>query len=116
MSSVPPDFWSVVGQTELDVFVSIAAGRLSQDLDHLIEDFRKHHHASVAQGCGAPLSTMRHSSVPGIEGVPMRARGTAADRLLGELESLAGGKTPATPGKSSGIRRAPRLRPRAASV
>ena len=43
MSSVPPDFWSVVGQTELDMYVSIAAGTLAHDVDGLIEDFRDHH-------------------------------------------------------------------------
>ena len=43
MSSVPPDFWSIVGQTELDMYVSIAAGTLARDVDSLIKDFRNHH-------------------------------------------------------------------------
>ena len=38
MRSVPPDFWSVIGQTELDMYVSIAAGTLARDADRLIED------------------------------------------------------------------------------
>ena len=33
MLSAPPDFWSVVGQTELDMYVSIAAGTLARDAD-----------------------------------------------------------------------------------
>ena len=41
--SVPPDFWSVVGQTELDMYVSIAAGGLTRDVDSLMEEFRNHH-------------------------------------------------------------------------
>ena len=43
MRSVPPDFWSVIGQTELDMYVSIAAGTLAHDANSLIEDFRDHH-------------------------------------------------------------------------
>jgi tetratricopeptide (TPR) repeat protein len=108
MSSASPDFWSVVGQTELDVFVSMAAGRLSRDVDNLIEDFRKHHArvhnprmwASVVDN--ARFVSCRYRRCPESERI-------AADRLLSELESLAGGMAPAT---SSGIRRTPRLRPK----
>ncbi len=109
MSSVPPDFWSVVGQTELDVFVSIAAGTLSQNVSHLIEDFRKHH-ARVSN------PRMWDSIVDNATFVrsryarhPDENERTAADRLLRELELLAGGVTP-MPEESSGIRRAPTSR------
>ena len=90
MSSVPPDFWSVVGQTELDVFEAIAVGRLSQNTDRLIDDFRKHY-ARVSN------PRMWGSVIDNATFVRCRYRrrldeseGTAADRLLGALE-LAGG-------------------------
>jgi tetratricopeptide (TPR) repeat protein len=113
MSSVPPDFWSVVGQTELDVFVSIAAGTLSHDLGNLMEDFRKHHaRVSNPRMWGSVIDNAtfvccryrRH---------PDESERTAADRLLGELESLVGDMKPATPQESSGTRRAPRPRAKA---
>jgi hypothetical protein len=110
MSSVPPDFWSVVGQTELDLFVSIADSSLSQDVDRLIKDFREHHArvsnprmwGSVLDNATFVLSRYRRRA--------SESERTAADRLLGELELLAGGITSAPPKTSSGIKRAPRLR------
>jgi hypothetical protein len=114
MSSVPPDFWSVVGQTELDVFVSIAAGRLARDVDRLIEDFRKHHArvsnprmwGSVFDNGTFVLSKYRkHSN---------EDEKAAADQLLGELESMSVRMAPATPKESSGTGSARSLRPTAA--
>jgi hypothetical protein len=110
MSSVLPDFWSVVGQTELDLFVSIADGRLSQDVDRLIKDFWEHHArvsnprmwGSVLDNATFVLSRYRRRAT--------QSERTAADRLLGELESLAGGVTSATPEESSGTKRTPGLR------
>jgi hypothetical protein len=112
MSSIPPDFWSVVGQTELDLLVSIADGSLSRDVDRLIKDFREHHArvsnprmwGSVLDNATFVLSRYRRRA--------SQTERTAADRLVGELESLAGGMTSAPPGESSGTKRAPRLRPK----
>lgn len=95
MSSAPPDFWTVVGHTELDVFVSIAASGLARDVDRLIEDFRKHHvrvdnprmWGSVFDNATFVLSRYRKLS--------KKAEQTAAERLLGELESMAGRMAPA---------------------
>ena len=85
MSSVSPDFWSVVGQTELDMFVSIAAGTLAHDVDALINDFRNHYArvsnermwSSVFDNATFVLSKYRTRASP--------SELTAADRLLGEL-------------------------------
>jgi tetratricopeptide (TPR) repeat protein len=112
MSSAPPDFWSVLGQTELDVFVSIAAGRLSLDVERLIEDFRDHHArvsnprmwGSVVDNATFVRSRYRRRS--------NESERTAADLLLGELESLAGGMAPASPEECT--RRPPRPRPTSA--
>jgi hypothetical protein len=112
MSSVSPDFWSVVGQTELDVFVSMAAGRLSRDVANLIEDFRKHHgRVQNPRMWGSVVDNARFVSCR-YRRRPDGSERTAADRLLGQLESLAGGMTPPPLGESNGIRKAPRPRPK----
>jgi tetratricopeptide (TPR) repeat protein len=111
MSSAPPDFWSVVGQTELDMFVSIAAGGFARDVDRLIDDFRKHHArvsnprmwGSVFDNATFVLSRYGKHAV--------QDEATTADRLLGELESMAGRMAPATPEESSGTRRSRRPQP-----
>jgi hypothetical protein len=43
MRAAAPDFWTVVGQTELDMYVSIAAGTLAKKVAGLVADFSKHH-------------------------------------------------------------------------
>src|SRR5262249_35869039 len=43
LGSVPPDFWSVVGHTELDMYVAIAAGDLAGAVDGLVAAFGQHH-------------------------------------------------------------------------
>ena len=103
MRSVPPDFWSVIGQTELDMYVSIAAGTLARDASRLIEDFRDHHGrvgnarlwSSVFDNATFVLSRYRTRA--------NQAEAAAADRLLAALASLAGAKTrPAATGSRLG--------------
>jgi tetratricopeptide (TPR) repeat protein/triacylglycerol esterase/lipase EstA (alpha/beta hydrolase family) len=43
MASAPADFWTVVGQTELNMYESLLAGRLGKDLKSLFADFQHHH-------------------------------------------------------------------------
>jgi tetratricopeptide (TPR) repeat protein len=43
MASVAPDFYSVVGQTELNVYASILAGTFAKDAKGLVEEFGEHH-------------------------------------------------------------------------
>jgi tetratricopeptide (TPR) repeat protein len=112
MASVSPDFWSVVGQTELDVFVSIANGRLSQNLDSLVKDFRKHHaRVSNPRMWGSVLDNATFV-LSGYGRLASQSERTAGDQLLGELKLLVGATTPAPPGKSTVIRRTPKLRPK----
>ena len=90
MRSVPPDFWSVIGQTELDMYVSIAAGTLARDANRLIEDFRDHHGrvgnarlwSSVFDNATFVLSKYRTRA--------SQSEVAAADRLLAQLSALAG--------------------------
>ena len=42
MSAVTPDFWSVVGQTELDVYTSVSGGSLEANLTTITDSFREH--------------------------------------------------------------------------
>jgi tetratricopeptide (TPR) repeat protein len=112
MSSASPDFWSIVGQTELDMYVSIAAGTLARDVGALINDFRSHHArvsnlrmwSSVFDNAAFVLSKYRVRADP--------SETTAADRLLGQLESLAGHIAPsAAQGSGSTARSARGPRP-----
>jgi hypothetical protein len=43
MAAAPPDFWSVVGQTEMRMYECVVAGTLAGDLDGLTKEFRNHH-------------------------------------------------------------------------
>ena len=121
MSSAAPDFWTVVGQTELNLFVSIGAGRLAQDVARLIEDFGQHHARvnnvrmwrSVLDNAAFLLSRYARSAG--------QSEKTAADRLLAALGSLAGSEPPvavaaAKPSatKPSATKRATPRRPKAA--
>ena len=107
MSSVPPDFWSVVGQTELDMYMSIAAGWLARDVERLIEDFGKHHArvnnermwGSVFDNAVFVLSRYRKRA--GL------TEAKAVDRLLSGLGKLAVRAAPSVPGGSRGTRRDP---------
>ncbi len=109
MSSVPPDFWSVVGQTELDLYAALFDGRLAEQVAPLVEKLRAHHErvasarkwASVYDNATFVLSKYRARVGP--------AEAAAVDRLLGELASFARGSAPsAAPPPRPG--RAPRVR------
>ena len=99
MRSVPPDFWSVVGQTELGMYSSVARSSLARDADDLIRDFRDHHArvgnerlwSSVFDNATFVLS--RYGTRAG------QAESVAADQLLAALALLAGRTTrPASTG------------------
>jgi hypothetical protein len=106
MRSVPPDFWSVVGQTELDMYVSIARGSLARDADRLIGDFRDHNArvgnarlwSSVFDNATFVLS--RYRADAGQAGAP--AEVAASDQLLAALASLADRTTRPAPTASRG--------------
>jgi tetratricopeptide (TPR) repeat protein len=42
MLEAPPDFWSVVGQTELNMYASLSAGTLEGDVNTLTKEFQLH--------------------------------------------------------------------------
>lgn len=113
MSSVPPDFWSVVGQTELELFVSVSDGRLSEAVDRLIKGFREHYlrvsnprmWGSVLDNATFVLSRYQRCAKP--------SEAMAADRLIGELKARANGLTFAAPEDGIGTTTTPRPRPEA---
>jgi hypothetical protein len=94
MRSVAPDFWSVIGQTELDMYVSIAAGTLAHDANGLIAGFRDH--------CGRVGNERLWSSVFDnatfvLSKYRMRANPSEVDAtnlVLAQLSALAGLRTP----------------------
>jgi hypothetical protein len=93
MRSVPPDFWSVVGQTELGMYVSVASGSLARDAEHLIGDFRNHH---ARVGNARLWSSVFDNATFVLWKYQTRADKTeaaASDQLLAVLATLAGRTT-----------------------
>ena len=43
MLAAPADFWSVVGQTELNMYTALFSGSLADNLESLIQEFKGHH-------------------------------------------------------------------------
>jgi tetratricopeptide (TPR) repeat protein len=83
-----PDFWSVVGQTELKMCEAVAAGTLSASRDALWEEFSEHHQRVSAPSMwasvydNATLILRRYArDYPG-------PKGEAAEALLERLRSL----------------------------
>ncbi|MBR0897095.1 CHAT domain-containing protein [Bradyrhizobium tropiciagri] len=116
MSSVAPDFWSTVGQTELDLFESIGAGSLAQDVARFINDFQKHYaRVDNARMWGSVLDNAAFV-LARYAGSAAQSEKSAADRLLAELRSLAGSApAPAAAAKPGGAaKRAPTRRPKGA--
>jgi hypothetical protein len=115
LSSTPPDFWSVVGHTELDMYVAIAAGQLAQHVDSLVNDFGRHHErvgsrrmwGSVLDDATFVLSRYQRVASPGEQ--------RAAGRLLDTLGILAGrpvaaARPAATAAERRPARKAPAVR------
>jgi hypothetical protein len=111
MRSASPDFWSVVGQTELGMYLSVASGSLAADADLLIGDFRDHHArvgnprlwSSVFDNATFVLSKYRTRAD--------QAEAAAADQLLAALATLAGQTArPASTGSPGAAKGAPAAR------
>lgn len=106
MSSASPDFWTVVGQSELDLFEAILRGRLADRLPGLLKAFSQHHArvdairwwASVYDNAVFVLAGYRRRASP--------KEGGAATKLLEVLAAFADGSARAT----SGRRSSPRVR------
>jgi predicted chitinase/tetratricopeptide (TPR) repeat protein len=97
MSTAAPEFWSVVGQTELQVYEYVAAGTLATNLESLTREFGDHHArvaspikwASVYDSAMLVLSAYRRRAPAG------EAR--AATELLASLAAHAGRPVGAPP-------------------
>jgi tetratricopeptide (TPR) repeat protein len=94
MMAAPPDFWSVVGQTELNMYTALFAGALEGSLESLTEEFKAHHGrvnapkrwATVHDNATFVLTRYKRRATP--------AEAAAADRLLETLSELAGQRPP----------------------
>jgi hypothetical protein len=97
MSTAAPEFWSVVGQTELQMYECVAAGTLASHLESLTREFGDHHArvespikwASVYDSAMLVLSAYRCRAPAG------EAR--AATELLASLAAHAGRPVVAPP-------------------
>jgi hypothetical protein len=89
-NAASPDFWSMVGQTEIELYVALAQRRLAETADVLLQQFSELHDrvdslrmwASVAEQAAfvlGPWATKKGAAEP-----------QAAQRLLHQLRSYAG--------------------------
>jgi tetratricopeptide (TPR) repeat protein len=119
MLAAPADFWSVVGQTELNMYTALFSGTLAENLESLMQEFRRHHDrvnapkrwATIHDNATFVLSKYKSRSTP--------REAEAAGQLLALLEDLAGRvqesstKEPMRPARTSPRkRRAKRSSPR----
>ncbi len=106
MMAAPPDFWSVVGQTELTMYTALFAGALEENLESLTEEFKAHHgHVNAPKR----WATIHDNAMFVLEKYAQRAtprEAAAAGVLLKTLSELAGQRpTPATtPGTRQGTK------------
>ena len=113
MLAAPPDFWSVVGQTELNMYTALFSGTLAENLESLIEEFKGHH-----DRVSAPMrwATIHDNATFVLSKYQQRATASeraAAGRLLDFIAGLAVRNQPSSesaPASRGG--RAPRKRPR----
>jgi tetratricopeptide (TPR) repeat protein len=106
LSSVPPDFWSVVGQTELDMYVAVADGVLAREVDHLLADFRKHHERVASPRRWGSVLDNATFVLTRYQRVAVDDDTRAAARLLDTLATLAGRPSAVEPALATGADRA----------
>jgi len=100
MASVPPEFFSVVGQTELSVYASVLAGRLATEAEALAKEFTGHH-----ERVSAPKmwGSVYDNAVFVLAKYRKRATSSdrvALDKLLSLLAVFAGDVPPAAAGNA----------------
>jgi pimeloyl-ACP methyl ester carboxylesterase/tetratricopeptide (TPR) repeat protein len=86
-----PDFWSVVGQTELSLYEALGKGDLSKKRASLEHEYDGHHTRVSAQWLWASARDQLRFLLPKYAGRTTGAEREAARALLTHLEELAGG-------------------------
>jgi pimeloyl-ACP methyl ester carboxylesterase/tetratricopeptide (TPR) repeat protein len=89
MQAAPPDFWTVIGETELQMYLALSKKDLASQLGDLIPQFRKHHDLvpaprmwdSVYNNATFVLASYQNRANP--------REAEAAKSLLNELASMA---------------------------
>jgi hypothetical protein len=117
MSAAPADFWSVVGQTELDMYASLRDRSLDRDMDALTAAFRKHFERISAPKMWGSVHDNAVFVLSKYQQRATKQEAKAAQRLLDALAELAG-QTPSASssrGASKPRRRKPGGSKRAAS-
>ena len=108
MKSSRPDFWSVVGQTELDMYAAATRGELAAQLKTLQKDFSDHHVQVSAPRMWRSVLDSARFALDGYRGRATSAEKAAVDRMLKHLEKLAGEDkaAPESPPRSPRAKRA----------
>jgi len=89
MASVPPDFWSVVGQTELNIYEAVGGARLAQDVDSLIGQFKEYYGIVSAPRQWGSLYDNATFVLSKYRGRATPEEAAAVDKLLAALGELA---------------------------
>ena len=88
-----PDFWSVVGLTELRTYVAIADRKLARELDLILDELADlHARVSAPSEWGSVLDQLRFV-LPKYAARASAAEGTAVATLMTHLSGYAGSST-----------------------
>ena len=108
MRAAQPDFWSVVGQTELDLYESVAAGTLAASAKALTESFTRHHERVASPKMWASVYDNTTFVLAKYMGRATAKEVTAAKALVAAVAKLAGRSDTAPPKRD----REPHSKPR----
>jgi hypothetical protein len=88
-SQADPDFWSVVGQTELRLYMAVAAGKLASTLERLKKGYQEHHKRVSAPWMWSSVYDTTQFILQAYSARTSAKEGKAAGNLLAFLAAFA---------------------------
>ena len=88
-SQADPDFWSIVGQTELQLYIAVAAGKLASNLERLQKGYQGHHKRVSAPWMWSSVYDTTQFVLQAYSARTSPKEGKAAEKLLAFLAALA---------------------------
>jgi hypothetical protein len=95
MASAAPDFWSVVGQTELDMYMAASHNGLANSLADLRRAFSDHHALAPSPRMWSSVLDRTRLALSGYRKHASASEVEAVDQILAHLTALAGRASPA---------------------
>jgi hypothetical protein len=90
MASAVPDFWSVVGQTELEMYIAASHNGLATSVEDLLRAFTDHHALVPASRMWTSVLDRAQLALSGYRKHASEIEVEAVDRILAHLRTLAG--------------------------